>query len=132
VAIRLSCAVNTSAKPSSGRYAPAANVDGRFAMPIQPNEPSCHAISIHVSIISVNEGSTPPAGTGLNDGKPLAHISSTMAGVNVRSRSDSAAPARTRSRIPRARATTWLPTSAVDVIVVLLLPITAALLRNRD
>jgi hypothetical protein len=105
--IRLSCAVNTSAKPSSGRYAPAANVDGRFAMPHHPKEPSCHAISIHVSIISGNEGSTPPAGTGLNaDIKPLAHISSTMPAVSVRSRSDSAASARTRSRIPRARART--------------------------
>jgi hypothetical protein len=82
--IRLSCAVNTSAKPSSGRYAPAANVDGRFAMPHHPKEPSCHAISIHVSIISGNEGSTPPAGMGLNaDIRPLAHISSTMAGVSV-------------------------------------------------
>jgi hypothetical protein len=76
-------------------------------MPIHPNEPSCQAISIHVSIISANEGSTPPATIGLNDDiKPLAHISSTMAGVNVRSRSDSAASARTSSRIPRARATT--------------------------
>src|SRR6476619_5012190 len=131
--IRLSCAVNTSAKPSSGRYAPAAKVDGRLAMPHHPNEPSCHAISIQVSIISVNEGSTPPAGTGLNDDiKPLDHISSTMAGVNVRSRSDSAASACTRSRMPRAPATTWPPTSAVDVIVVVLLPITAALLRDPD
>ena len=30
-------------------------------MPIQPNEPSCQAISIQVSIISANDGSTPPA-----------------------------------------------------------------------
>jgi hypothetical protein len=76
-------------------------------MPTHPNDPSCQAISIHVSIISVNEGSTPPAGAGLNDDiKPLAHISSTMAGVKVRMRSDSAASARTSSRIPRACATT--------------------------
>ena len=92
---RLSWAVNTSAKPSSGRYAAAANDDGRFAMPIQPNEPSCQAISIHVSIISANDGSTPPASTGLNaDISPVAHIASTIAGVSVRIRSDSAASAR--------------------------------------
>ena len=50
-------------------------------MPIQPKEPSCHAISIQVSIISANVGSTPPASTGLKDDiRPLSHISSTIAG----------------------------------------------------
>ena len=76
-------------------------------MPIQPKEPSCQAISIHISIISANDGSTPPAAMGLNaDINPVAHISSTIAPVSVRIRSDSAASARTRSRIPRAKATT--------------------------
>jgi hypothetical protein len=121
----LSCAVNTSAKPSSDRYAAAANDDGRLAIPIHPNEPSCQAISIHVSIISANDGSTPPTATGLNaDISPVAHISSTIAPVSVRIRSDSEASARTRSRIPRAGATTRSSTSAVDVIAVLLSPIT--------
>src|SRR5580693_6998000 len=103
----LSLWVNNSAKPSSGRYVAAAKVEGRLAMPIQPNEPSCQAISIHVSIISWNDGSTPPAAVGLNaDIRPLAHISSTIGAESVRKRSDSAASARTRSRIPRARSTT--------------------------
>jgi hypothetical protein len=53
----LSCGVNTSAKPSSGKCAAAANYDGRLAMPIHPNEPSCQAISIQVSTISGNDGS---------------------------------------------------------------------------
>src|SRR5215217_4086062 len=89
-------------------------------MPTQPKEPSCQAISIHVSIISANDGSTPPAGTGLNaDIRPLAHISSTIAPVSVRIRSDSAASCCTTSRIPRASATTRLA-STIDVIVVLL------------
>ncbi len=114
---RLSLAVNTSAKPSSGRYAAAANDDGRFAIPIHPNEPSCHAISIQVSIIAVNDGSTPPAAIGLNDCiSPLAHISSTTAGAIVRSRSDSPACATTSSRIPRANPTSWSPDCSVDVI----------------
>ena len=77
--------MNTSAKPSSGRYAAAANDDGRLAIPTHPKEPSCQAISIHVSIISANDGSTPPAATGLNaDISPLAHISSTIAGKCAR------------------------------------------------
>src|SRR5436305_5816138 len=105
--MRLSLAVNSSAKPSSGRYVAAANVDGRLAIPIHPNEPSCQAISIHVSIISVNEGSTPPAAFGLNAGiSPQSHIASTIPGDSVRKRSDSPASARTNSRIPRARSTT--------------------------
>jgi len=46
-----------------------------LAMPIRPNDPSCQAISIQVSITSANEGSTPPATTGLNaDISPLAHM----------------------------------------------------------
>src|SRR6185437_2249804 len=94
-------------KPSSGRYVAAANVDGRLAIPIQPKEPSCQAISIQVSIISWNDGSTPPAALGLNAGiRSLAHICSTIAGDSVRRRSDSAASPRTRSRIPRARSIT--------------------------
>src|ERR1700761_2011561 len=99
--------VKISSKPSSGRYVAAANVDGRLAIPIQPKEPSCQAISIQVSIISWNDGSTPPAAFGLNAGiRPQAHISSTIAGPSWRNRSDSAASAETRSRIPRARSTT--------------------------
>src|ERR1700684_3739805 len=105
--MRLSFPVNISSKPSSGRYVAAANVDGRLAIPIQPKEPSCHAISIQVSIISRNDGSTPPAAFGLNATiRPDAHISSTIAGESVRKRSDSAASVETRSRIPRARSTT--------------------------
>src|SRR3984885_12119795 len=105
--MRLSFPVNISSKPSSGRYVAAANVDGRLAIPIQPKEPSCHAISVQVSIISRNDGSTPPAAFGLNAAiSPEAHISSTIAGESVRKRSDSAASADTRSRIPRARSTT--------------------------
>ena len=54
-------------------------------MPIQPNEPSCQAISIQVSIISANDGSTPPAATRVERRhQPAAHISSTIAGVRVR------------------------------------------------
>ena len=107
MAMWLSLSVNISAKPSSGRYVAEANADGRLALPFQPKEPSCQAISIHVSIIAANDGSTPPAATGLNaDIRPLAHSSSTIAGVSVRIRSDSAACERTRSRIPRARSTT--------------------------
>src|SRR3984957_17088245 len=76
-------------------------------MPIQPKEPSCQAISIHVSIISWNVGSTPPAAVGLNaDIKPLTHISSTIAGESVRKRSDSAASAETRPPPHRSGATT--------------------------
>ena len=117
IVTRLSCAVNTSAKPSWGRYAAAANADGMFAIPIQPNEPSCQAISIQVSIISGNDGSTPPASTGLNaDISPEAHIASTIAGVSVRFRSDSSASAATSSRIPRANPTTRSAASAIDVI----------------
>ena len=86
-------------------------------MPIHPNEPSCHAISIQVSIISANVGSTPPAGIGLNaDISPVARISATIAGVSVRIRSDSAASARTSSRMPRASDTTRSSVSAIDVI----------------
>src|ERR1700728_2578790 len=86
-------------------------------MPTQPNEPSCQAISIHVSIIWVNDGSTPPAATGLNDCiNPLDHISSTTAGVSVRIRSHSAASAATTSRMPRASETTRSSVSAIDVI----------------
>src|ERR1700722_7597293 len=99
--------VNISSKPSSGRYVAAANVDGRLAIPIQPKEPSCHAISVQVSIISGKDGSTPPAALGLNATiRPEAPIASTIAGESVRKRSDSAASAETRSRIPRARSTT--------------------------
>ena len=99
----------------------AANVDGRLAIPIQPKEPSCHAISIQVSIISWKDGSTPPAAFGLNaDHQPEAHISSTIAGESVRKRSDSAASAETRSRIPRARSTT--DTSATSAAPLGLLP----------
>ena len=86
-------------------------------MPTHPNEPSCQAISIQVSIISAKAGSTPPAATGLNaDISPLLHISSTIAGVSVRFRSDSAASARTRSRMPRASDTTRSPASVVNVM----------------
>ena len=100
-----------------GQVGAAANDDGRFAMPIQPNEPSCQAISIQVSIISAKVGSTPPAATGLNaDISPLPHIASTIAGVSVRIRSDSAASPRTSSRIPRANPTTWSAVSAIDVM----------------
>src|SRR5271157_1109245 len=84
-------------------------------MPIQPKDPSCQAISIHVSIISWNDGSTPPAAFGLNaDIRPLTHISSTIGPESVRKRSDSAASARTRSRIPRARSTTRSRTSVMS------------------
>jgi hypothetical protein len=110
----------------------AANDDGRFAIPIHPNEPSCQAISIQVSIISVNDGSTPPAATGLNaDISPLAHISSTMAGVRVRIRSDSPASARTSSRIPRANRTTRSDVSTIDVIMHFPSPITVSERRPR-
>src|SRR3979409_1376782 len=86
-------------------------------MPTHPNEPSCQAISIHVSIISVKEGSTPPAAAGLNDDiSPLAHISSTIGVESVRIRSDSAACACTRSRMPGASETTRSLVSANDVI----------------
>src|SRR6201994_616790 len=105
--MRLSFLVNISSKPSSERYVAAANVAGRLAIPIQPKEPSCHAISIQVSTIPRKDGSPPPAAFGLNAGiRPLDHISSTIAGESVRNRSDSAASAETRSRIPRARSTT--------------------------
>src|SRR5271156_6939329 len=119
--MRLSFLVNISSKPSSGRYVAAANVDGRLAIPIQPKEPSCHAISIQVSIISGKDGSTPLAALGLNATiRPEAHISSTIAGESVRKRSDSAASAKTRSRIPRARSTT--DTSATSAAPLGLLP----------
>jgi hypothetical protein len=78
-------------------------------MPIHPNDPSCQAISSQVSIISANDGSAPPAALGFIEPiRPDAHISSTMAGVSVRIRSDSHACALTRSRMPRAAATTGL------------------------
>src|ERR1700722_3311518 len=119
--MRLSFLVNISSKPSSGRYVAAANVDGRLAIPIQPKEPSCHAISIQVSIISGKDGSTPPAAFGLNATiRPEAHISSTIAGESVRKRSDSAASTETRSRIRRARSTTH--TSATSAAPLGLLP----------
>src|SRR3984885_9276695 len=99
----------------------AANVDGRLAIPIQPKEPSCQAISIQVSIISWKDGSVPPAAVGLNAViTPLAHIPSTIAGESVRKRSDSGASAETRSRIPRARSTT--DTSATSAAPLGLLP----------
>src|ERR1700733_1122866 len=115
--MRRSFLVNISSKPSSERYVAAANVDGRLAIPIQPKEPSCHAISIQVSISSWKDGSSPPAALGLNATmRPEAHISSTIAGESVRKRSDSAASAATRSRIPRARSTTdTSPTSAAPL-----------------
>jgi hypothetical protein len=86
-------------------------------MPTHPNEPSCQAISIQVPIISAKVGSTPPAATGLNaDISPLLHISSTIAGVSLRFRSDSAASARTSSRMPRASDTTRSSASVVNVM----------------
>ena len=73
-------------------------------MPIQPNEPSCQAISIQVSIMSRNDGSIPPAATGfMACMSPLSHMPSTTGAVIVRRSSDAAASPRTRSRSPRAR-----------------------------
>ncbi len=59
-------------------------------MPIQPNDPSCQASSIHVSIIWAKDGSLPAAWRGLHHCmSPLAHRASTVRGVRVRLRSDS-------------------------------------------
>ena len=72
-------------------------------MPIQPNELSCQAISIQVSIISRNDGSQPPASFGfIACMSPLAHMASTIGCEVVRARSDAAASARTTSRSDRA------------------------------
>ena len=65
IVTRFWCAVNTSANPSSGRYAAAANDDGRFAIPTHPKEPSCHAISIQVSIISAERRLDSPGLDGI-------------------------------------------------------------------
>ncbi len=85
-------------------------------MPIHPRDPSCQASSIQVSIISVKDGSAPPASTGLNAcRRPLSHSASTVRGVRVRLRSQGPASSAVRARRPRAA-------SVVEVTVVIRRP----------